>query len=173
MTRDPARRAALIERLTDHVLAQGLSSSSLRPLAAAAGTSDRMLLYYFRDKTELIGAVLENVAARMVVALTARIAPEPLPFDTLCAHLSAVLLADEFWPYMQLWLEIASLAARGDPVMLMVGEQIGRGFLAWGAVQLAGPPDTRDADSARLLVTIEGLVLLKSIGMADVGQLAI
>ena len=44
------KRAALIDKLADHVLADGLLHASLRPLAKAVGTSDRMLLYYFKDK---------------------------------------------------------------------------------------------------------------------------
>ena len=48
------RREAAIERMADHVLSEGLAAGTLRPLAAAAGTSDRMLLYYFADKDELL-----------------------------------------------------------------------------------------------------------------------
>ena len=43
MARIEDRRALLLGKLADHVLAHGLSASSLRPLAKAAGTSDRML----------------------------------------------------------------------------------------------------------------------------------
>ena len=52
------KRADIIERLTAYVLAQGLSASSLRPLAKAAGTSDRMLLYHFADKDDLFRTLL-------------------------------------------------------------------------------------------------------------------
>ena len=58
MTKPDTRRAAILERIADHILANGLSASSLRPLAKAAGTSDRMLLYYFADKAEIITAAL-------------------------------------------------------------------------------------------------------------------
>lgn len=165
MTRSDDRKTALVDRLADHVLAEGLAGSSLRPLAKAAGTSDRMLLYHFKDKTEVIGAVLERVAARMAMLLNSRAAKTPLPLERLRTELAPVLLADEMWPYMRLWLEIASLAARGDPLFRRVGEGIARGFLAWGAAQLdsAAP----DEDAARLLVTMEGMVLLKSVGLED------
>ncbi|MFY8208820.1 MAG: TetR/AcrR family transcriptional regulator, partial [Caulobacter sp.] len=43
------QRARVIAVLADHLLATGLSQASLRQLAAAAGVSDRMLLYYFAD----------------------------------------------------------------------------------------------------------------------------
>jgi len=39
------RRQAALERMADHLLREGMTGASLRPLAAAAGTSDRMLLY--------------------------------------------------------------------------------------------------------------------------------
>ena len=61
-TRDERREAA-IERMADHVLAEGLAAATLRPLAAAAGTSDRMLLYYFADKDELLTATLARISA--------------------------------------------------------------------------------------------------------------
>jgi AcrR family transcriptional regulator len=160
------RRAAILDSLTDHVLAQGLSAASLRPLARAAGISDRMLLYYFKDKAEVIAAVIALVAARMIAAMEAHTARTPLPVAELRTQLAAVIFADEFWPYMRLWLEIASLAARGDAFYRTVGEQIGRGFLAWGRAQLDSKDPDRDA--ARLLVSLEGMLVLKSLGLDDV-----
>ena len=170
MTADD-RRTALLDALADHVLANGLSASSLRPMAKAAGTSDRMLLYYFKDKDELVSAVLATLAGRLTALLATHMAEAPLPLDTLRARLATVLTDDTLWPYMALWLEMASLAARGDPVCRAVGEQLGRGFLAWGSAQL----DSADieGDAARLLVSLEGMVLLRSLGLADVAARAI
>jgi AcrR family transcriptional regulator len=54
----PERRAELVEQATDYVLAHGLIGLSLRPLAASIGTSDRMLLYHFESKADLVAAVL-------------------------------------------------------------------------------------------------------------------
>ncbi|UVO54693.1 TetR/AcrR family transcriptional regulator [Sphingomonas sp. SUN039] len=174
MTKAEDRRTVLLDCLADHVLAHGLSASSLRPLAKAAGTSDRMLLYYFPDKGALIGAVLEVVAARMVVLLDARRAAGPLPYAELKRQLLAIVFADDLWPYMRLWLEMASLAALGDPVFRAVGEQLGRGFLAWGAAQLDSADETaREVEAAQLLVAIEGTLLLRSVGLGDVAARAV
>ncbi|MDX6233815.1 MAG: hypothetical protein QOH68_2887 [Nocardioidaceae bacterium] len=52
------KRDELTEAATDYVLEHGLIGLSLRPLAAALGTSDRMLIYHFGSKDELIAAVL-------------------------------------------------------------------------------------------------------------------
>jgi AcrR family transcriptional regulator len=168
------RRAEIIERLTDHVLANGLSASSLRPLAKAAGTSDRMLLYYFKDKTEIITSVLQLVSARLLVMLGERAATETLPIDELRQQFADILLVDELWPYMRIWLEVASRAAMGDAYYRAVGEQIGRGFLEWGKMQLKSDNDIqRDIDAAKLLVSIEGMLFLKSIGLDDVNAKAL
>jgi AcrR family transcriptional regulator len=174
MNKQEDRRTAIAERLADHILEHGLIASSLRPLAQAAGTSDRMLLYYFEDKAEIIAVALQTVAGRMAGLMAAAVASEPLPYDQLLPKL-AVLLSDEgFWPYMRIWLEIASRAAGGDPFYAKVGEEIGRGFLAWGRAQLKAEDDEAlDRDAARLLLAIEGGVLLKSIGLGDVAARAI
>ena len=174
MANTDARRAEIIERLTDHVLAEGLSASSLRPLAKAAGTSDRMLLYYFKDKSEIITAVLQLISARLVSMLAERAAPQPMPIDDLRRQFAGILFVDELWPYMRVWLEVASKAAMGDAYYRAVGEQIGRGFLEWGKAQLKSDNDAqRDIDAAKLLVSIEGMLVLKSLGLDDVVAIAL
>ena len=169
MTKAEDRRAVLLDKLADHVLAHGLSASSLRPLAKAAGTSDRMLLYYFPDKDALIAAVLDVVAARLVALLDARRAAGPLPLAELKCQLLDIVFADDLWPFMRLWLEMAALAALGDPLFRAVGEQLGRGFLIWSAMQLDSSDETaRATEAAQLLVAIEGSLVLRSIGLGDV-----
>ncbi len=166
MPKPDTRRAEILERLADHVLAHGLSASSLRPLAKAAGTSDRMLLYYFADKAEMMTATLGVIAMRIMAAMEARKAAEPLPFDLLLPIMLDAIVDDEMWPFMRVWLEIASLAANGDAFYRAVGEQLGRGFLAWGAAQIDAPSAAQQKkDAARMLVMAEGMVVLKSIGL--------
>ena len=66
MVHETKRRTALAEAATDHVLEHGLLGLSLRPLAAALGTSDRMLLYHFADKDDLVATVLRVANDRSV-----------------------------------------------------------------------------------------------------------
>ena len=170
---DRDRRAGMLDRLADFVLANGLSAASLRPLADAAGTSDRMLIYYFKDKASLIAATLAHIAARMTVLMERYDAGPELPPDELLQQLNGVLFGEEFLPYMRVWLEVASLAAWGDPVFREIGGQIGRGFLAWGEARLDSPtPAAKAIDAAQLLVRLEGRLLLRSVGLEDVCALA-
>lgn len=49
---------ALLEPIVEHIRQHGLADSSLRRLAAAAGTSHRMLVYYFGSRDAVLGAVM-------------------------------------------------------------------------------------------------------------------
>jgi AcrR family transcriptional regulator len=160
------RRADIARRVADHILAHGLEASSLRPLAKAAGTSDRMLLYYFKDKAELTTAALSLIMTDLVAILDACMLKTARPLDELRPALLKTILAEDLWPYLRVWLEIASLAAKGDSFFHAAGHQIASGFLAWGAAQLAS--DTPETDAAKLLVSLEGAVLLKSVGLDDI-----
>lgn len=71
MARTNERREALAESATDYVLDHGIAGLSLRPLAAAIGTSDRMLVYHFGSKDALVALVIERSNARSVAALRA------------------------------------------------------------------------------------------------------
>jgi AcrR family transcriptional regulator len=71
MARDTARREALVAAATDFVLDHGLIGLSLRPLAVALGTSDRMLLYHFTSKDDLVAAVLRESNDRSIAQIRA------------------------------------------------------------------------------------------------------
>ncbi len=63
------RRSQLLDGATAWVLDNGLSSLSLRPLAATLETSDRMLLYYFETKEQLVGAISDHAGEGLAAAL--------------------------------------------------------------------------------------------------------
>jgi AcrR family transcriptional regulator len=65
------RREELAEAATDYALEHGLIGLSLRPLGEALGTSDRMLLYHFRDKDDLVATILRTSTARSMERIRA------------------------------------------------------------------------------------------------------
>jgi AcrR family transcriptional regulator len=169
------RREATIERMADHVLAEGLGAATLRPLAAAAGTSDRMLLYYFADKEELLTATLNRIAARMMAQLDGAIPVEPLkPFSALLEQVWAAMASDNLQPFMPLWLDLASGAARGLHPHRAIAGEIADGFLAWVTARLQPESDGEPSLLAPLfLSSIEGMYLLKAIGRSALANSAL
>lgn len=65
------RRDVLLDQVTDHVLKHGLIGLTLRPVAAAIGTSDRMLIYHFENRDALVSAVVACATERAIAAVAA------------------------------------------------------------------------------------------------------
>jgi len=65
------RREALLDQVADHVLQHGLIGLTLRPLAAAVGTSDRMLIYHFRSRDALVSEVVARATGRATAEVDA------------------------------------------------------------------------------------------------------
>jgi AcrR family transcriptional regulator len=111
VTKESGRREAWTRAATGYVLEHGLIGLSLRPLAAAIGTSDRMLLYHFGTKDDLVAAVLFESNDRAVAAIAA--APPSADLRTAVHDLWAVTRSPEIEPCTRLYVEAAALGLLG------------------------------------------------------------
>jgi AcrR family transcriptional regulator len=118
---DPGRREAWTVEATDYALQQGLIGLSLRPLAVALGTSDRMLLYHFGTKDDLVAAVLREANDRAVAGVSALIPSADL--RTAVHDLWSVVQSPEFEPCTRMYVEAAALGLLGrEPYATVVRE---------------------------------------------------
>ncbi|MDP3518689.1 MAG: TetR/AcrR family transcriptional regulator [Pseudohongiella sp.] len=154
------KRAEVIDLLTVHFLDTGLSDTGLRRLAEVAGTSDRMLLYYFENKDELLAAVLTNIAGGLSASLTQLFGTTPLSADTVLEKLWVAAKSDAFKPHLRLWLDLAAHANRGDPLFLSIAQQISTGWINWMASLLDVPEANKDATAALILAAVDGQLVL-------------
>jgi AcrR family transcriptional regulator len=111
MARDNERRRALADGATDHVLEHGLIGLSLRPLAAALGTSDRMLLYHFTGKDDLVATVLRTSTERAIAEL--RSLPRARSVRAAVLGLWAAAAAGPLERCQRLYVEAAALGLLG------------------------------------------------------------
>jgi len=163
MKKTEIKRQIILNKIADHLLVHGMRDSSLRPLAAAVGTSDRMLLHYFVDKEELMTAALNLVAARMI-SILASAQSEQMPFQTLLPYLAGMIKDPGIRPYLRLWLELAALSAAEDESYRMIARQICDSFYDWILSVLKVEKDEDRAPMAALaFATIEGFVLLDAL----------
>ncbi len=134
-----------------------------------------MLLYYFTDKDELLTATLARIATRMIAQLDGKIPVEPRkPFPVLLEQVWAALASESLQPFMHLWLDLASGAARGLQPHRDVAGEIADGFLAWVTIRLQPESDGEPPSLAPLfLVSIEGMYLLKAIGRGALADSAV
>lgn len=102
-----SRRDELLERAYHYALDHGVADISLRPLAAAVGSSPRVLLFLFGSKARLVQALLVR-ARRDELALLERARA------TSGGHRDPVALAAEVWGWLaapehrallKLWVE--------------------------------------------------------------------
>ncbi|MDX2704250.1 TetR/AcrR family transcriptional regulator [Streptomyces sp. PA03-6a] len=78
---DADKRRELLDRVREYVVAHGLADLSLRPMAKALGTSDRMLLYYFGSKERLVAEALALDASRPILRFREVLAVAGTPRD--------------------------------------------------------------------------------------------
>jgi AcrR family transcriptional regulator len=155
-----------LARMADHVLAHGLRDATLRPLARAAGTSDRMLVYRYGSKEGLIAALLDHLALRLTALLEAAPLPAPAAPEALAATLTGALQAPAMRPYLALWLEVVAGAARGSPAHRDAAARILTHFHGWIAARLPPGTGAPAAVAAALLQRIEGSLVIASAGDA-------
>lgn len=82
---DGTRRAELLDKLLAYSATHGLSEVSLRPLAAAVGSSPRVLLYFFGSKAELVRAVHQHARREQLRVLDEALSGHGNPADALRA----------------------------------------------------------------------------------------
>ncbi|MFE1291371.1 TetR/AcrR family transcriptional regulator [Streptomyces sp. NPDC058751] len=116
---DQAKRRDLTDRVRAYLVRNGLAGLSLRPLARALGTSDRMLLYYFGTKEAMVAEALALDERRPLLLARETLASPDSPRDA--AGLRRFM--EETWrrfgapdlrPALPLYLEIM-IASLIDP----------------------------------------------------------
>jgi AcrR family transcriptional regulator len=115
MSSDPpaSRRERLLEAAVDHVAAQGIGDLSLRRLAAALGTSHRMLIYHFGSKEGLLIEVIRTVEQRQRDALAdLDLDPSLTPADVM-RRMWQRLSDPALWPHERLFFEVYGQALQG------------------------------------------------------------
>ena len=101
-----ARQEELLERAYRYALTRGIAELSLRPMAAAIGSSPRVLLFLFGSKDGLIRALLARARADELALL------QRVRQDTGANGLAAAVRATWTWlaaeahrPLLTLWLD--------------------------------------------------------------------
>lgn len=160
-------RDTLLPKLAAYVLEHGLGTASLRPLAKAAGTSDRMLIYHFGNKDQLIADTLEYTAAIYSASLdTAMGEDRAITRQEVASRILAKTRQAEMQPFMVLWWEIVAGAARGVESYRVAAEAMMTRLLQWLEEQMPDNDPDPKGGARYLLTLIEGTLMLGAVGHA-------
>jgi AcrR family transcriptional regulator len=164
MARSPdlERRQELLDAVVKECAANGIGDRSLRDIAAAVGTSHRMLLHHFGSRNELLLAIVEEVERRQR-ALLRELPTEP---PAAIAAMWADLRRPDLRPFERLFFECYARGVQGeqpfarmlpgavnawlaeaettDPALVRLGLAVMRGLL----LDLVATDDRRGVDAA-------------------------
>ncbi|HEV2442535.1 MAG TPA: TetR/AcrR family transcriptional regulator [Steroidobacteraceae bacterium] len=163
------RKQELLEATIEYLLGHGLADLSLRPLAAAAGTSARLLIYHFGSKERLLAEVLDTLQARLRDSFSELLAARTqeqgeAPLKT-------------FWKWATSRRNFASLRLLYELQILAVqnpksyGRYLERNSRDWiEVVRTALPPAERTDALATLLVAVFDGLFLELMSTGDRGR---
>jgi AcrR family transcriptional regulator len=101
----PQIKQRLLDACTDHALEHGLPDR-LEPLAAAAGTSARMLIYHFGTRDALLRAVLEQARQRQLDTFGTLLRARPdEPYTTTLANAWTSMTGPHGRPFLRMFTQ--------------------------------------------------------------------
>jgi AcrR family transcriptional regulator len=167
---DKAPRQRLLDGAIEYVGQNGLSDVSLRTLAAALGTSHRMLIHHFGSKEALWVEIVRTVEARKR-ELLGDILPDPeAPLAEAMRAWWKHISDPALWPNERLFFEIYGQALQGRAHTTELLEGIVEDWLEPATqinISLGIPPDLARAH-ARLGVAVTRGLLLDLLATRDV-----
>lgn len=152
------RRQELLQKVLEYLLEHGVADLSLRPLAAAVGTSARLLVYHFGSKEGLVTAVMAEVQAKFQASFTAAVAGCALKSGHPMLAFWKVLSRPANLPTLRLLLEVQVLALQNPSQWGRYLEDTSSGWLE--IIEGVLPPSKRNRTAATLCsAVIDGLIL--------------
>lgn len=158
----PGPRDRLLAAAVEYAATNGLSQLSLRQLAAALGTSHRMLVYHFGSKENLLVEVVREVERRERAALAELAADPELPPAEQARQLWQRLADPARWPHERLFFELYGQALQGRSHTAGLLDDIVEAWLEPAAALAiaSGAPAAEARATARLgLAVARGLLL--------------
>ncbi len=151
------KKQAIAESIAAYLVANGFADSGIRTLAKAAGTSDRMLMYYFATKDEVIQAALMLITQSLTAHLDSLITAQTISGDQLLEVLTQAGRSEEFRPVIQLWFEIVGRAVRAEQPYRDCAQLIAANWQQWMTSKL---PEAQHHQVEELFAQLEGRLML-------------
>jgi AcrR family transcriptional regulator len=151
---------------------EGLSQLTFGRLAKRLGVSDRIIVYYFPTKDDLISEVLVGVGLELQTTLAASLSEPVDDHRELVRAVWPVLARPEADPVFALFFEAGGLAAAGrEPYRTLVPYLV-TAWIEWAQGFLRGAASRRHSEASAAIAMIDGLLLMRQLGGPDAADTA-
>ncbi|MEN9804243.1 MAG: hypothetical protein RIS41_1090 [Actinomycetota bacterium] len=151
----------ILEAAVAFVLEDGLSRLTFGAVASRIGTSDRMVVYYFPSKNELIVEVLRAIAGRLQDALRSSLltrVPNHVEFVRAVWPSLANRRSDAVFA---VFFEASGLASAGIEPYRSLAPALMNSWITWAEDSIEGNKAHRREEAAAAIATVDGLLLLR------------
>lgn len=155
------------------VLADGLAALTFSRVAAEVGTSDRMVVYYFPTKADLVVGVVSSLGTQLQATLEVAFGPHPLDADELMRRAWPVLNTGDATVMFDRFFEILGSAIAGRAPYTDLAPALLNGWIDWLAERVRAPTrPQRRAVAASIVARLDGLLLVQRISGAPTARAA-
>lgn len=152
----------MTEAVAEVVLREGLAKLTFQRVAEELGTSDRMVVYYFPTKEDLVMAAVTSLSARMQLLLGQAFGNEPQAPDVLLRMAWPVFKKKNADRIFQVFLELVGYsAAKIEPYRSIV-RAILEEWVKWLSERVdAKSSQERRRQALGIVARVDGLLLLR------------
>jgi len=156
-------KADILEGALAAAFEDGLSQLTFGRVAKRLGISDRIVVYYFPTKDDLIGEVLYAMGAELQATLAPTFTTPAADHIGLLRTAWPILARVESDPVFALFFEAGGLAATGREPFRTLVPQLMEAWIAWAAEFVEGTPTRRRAEAEAAIALLDGLLLVRQL----------
>jgi AcrR family transcriptional regulator len=150
----------------------GLSQLTFGRMAKRLGISDRIVVYYFPTKDDLIGEVLQAMGVELQAALAPAFTTPVADHVEMLRTAWPILARPEADPVFALFFEAGGLAATGREPFRTLVPQLVEAWIEWAATFIRGTQSRRRAEAEAAIAALDGLLLLRQLAGPEVADRA-